>query len=205
MSCTESSLRSRRALRLTLVVMAMLAGCAEEAPRSPASPAPTAIEPASAPAHPSSPQPASDQSPPSSSPVGPPSVPAGLRATAQSSSEVALTWQPSTSSAGPVTYEIFRGQDRVARTEQTSAVDSKLRPGTRYGYVVLAVDQAGRTSAPSATACAQTLDTSPPSAPPSIAAVARPASTAEIHGTHPPTTLASSATRCSGLGCAWRP
>ena len=107
-------------------------------------------------------------------------MPAGLRATAQSSTEVALTWQPSTSAAGPVVYEVFRGQERVARTEQTSAVDLKLRPGTRYGYVVRAVDQAGTPSAPCAVAWARTLDTSPPSAPSGVVARARPSSIAEI-------------------------
>jgi len=112
--------------------------------------------------------------------LAPPSVPGGLRATAQSASEIAIAWQPSLSAEGAVAYEFFRGDVRVGRTEETRAVDSKLRPGTQYCYTVRAVDLAGRTSAPGASACAQTLDTSPPTPPSGLAAAARPGNVAEI-------------------------
>ena len=71
--------------------------------------------------------------------------------------------------AGPVAYEVFRGTARVGRTEDTRAVDPDLLPGTRYCYAVRAVDVVGQASAPSASACAQTLDESPPAPPSGVA------------------------------------
>ena len=180
MPCTGPAASSRRALLLTLAAVAMLGACAEEAPRRPplrprrpsSLPRPRCLRPPSRqPAPRPLPPPARWNHRPCRPDSGPrPSPPR----------EIALTWQPSTSTAGPVVYEVFRGQDRIARTEQTSAVDPRLRPGTRYGYVVRAVDPAGRPSAPSAGAWAQTLDTSPPSVPSGVVARARPSSIAEI-------------------------
>ncbi|MEW6303140.1 MAG: choice-of-anchor P family protein [Verrucomicrobiota bacterium] len=105
--------------------------------------------------------------------IPPPSVPAGLAATAVSSTQIDLSWAASasagsynvkraTSSAGPYTT--------VARVAGTSHADTGLAPGTTYYYVVSAVNALGE-SADSAPASAATL-AGPSATPTGLAAVA---------------------------------
>ena len=169
------ALRSWGTLRLALAAFAAVGACTQEPPRPPAAPKAPAVT-----AAPLAPAPLASSPAPGPAAVRPPSVPGQLRAAAQSSSEVALAWQPSTSEAGAVAYEYFRGGARLGRTEETSVVDSELRSGTQYCYAVRAVDLAGRTSTPSAAACAQTHDTNPPSPPSGVAAAALPGNVAEL-------------------------
>jgi chitodextrinase len=116
--------------------------------------------------------------------VEPLPVPGSLRVTSQSSTEVALAWQPSSHAGGPLAYEVLRGDDaRVLRTAETSTVDGNLKPGTRYCYAVRAVDSAGRNSAPCASVCTRTLDTSPPTSPAGVTASARPGNAVELSWT----------------------
>jgi len=82
----------------------------------------------------------------------PPGPPSGLTATA-ASGEVALAWQPS--AADPAaSYEVLRspvrggGYEPVGTTEEPAFVDDSARNGTRYHYVVVAIDEAGNRSAP---------------------------------------------------------
>jgi chitodextrinase len=147
-----------------------------EATRAPAVAAPPEVAPDTTPAR----LPAPDPAPVAKAP-GLPSAPSQLRATAQSASEIALAWQPSASGPGAVAYEVFRDEAQTgSRLAGTTLVDPSLRPGRRYCYAVRAVDAAGRASARSAPACAQTLDTTAPSTPSGLTAAARPGNVAEL-------------------------
>ena len=74
----------------------------------------------------------------------PPSVPADVIATAQSSTSIALSWSPSTDASGIEEYRIYRdgGGAPVGTVQQTSFTDTGLAPGTTYTYTVRAVDGA---------------------------------------------------------------
>ncbi len=88
----------------------------------------------------------------------PPSVPAGLGATAVSSSEIDLTWTASTpgSSGSVAGYKIYRNGTQVATSVSTSYPDTGLNANTGYSYTVAAFDGAGNTSAQSSAASATT-------------------------------------------------
>ena len=74
----------------------------------------------------------------------PPSVPADVVATAQSSTSIALSWSPSTDASGIEEYRIYRngGGAPVGTVAGTSFTDTGLAPGTTYTYTVRAVDGA---------------------------------------------------------------
>lgn len=94
----------------------------------------------------------------------PPPAPSGLTAVARSPFALDLTWQAST--ARDVSYyNVYcsTGADpapvqrnRVASPAETHVLDWGLHQGTRYTYVVTAVDRAGNESAPSAPFAVQT-------------------------------------------------
>ncbi|MFF2481266.1 discoidin domain-containing protein [Paenibacillus sp. NPDC058071] len=86
----------------------------------------------------------------------PPSIPAGLTATAASSSLINLAWQPSTDNVGVTGYDIYRNGALIASTAQTSYADNGLTPSTSYTYTVVAKDGAGNSSAASSPATATT-------------------------------------------------
>lgn len=77
-----------------------------------------------------------------------PAAPAGLEATA-APGEVTLAWPPADGAAG---YEVLRsilpggGFQAVGSVAEPSFRDGSVRSGTRYHYVVLAVDEAGNRS-----------------------------------------------------------
>jgi hypothetical protein len=90
----------------------------------------------------------------------PPSVPAGLTATAVSATEVDLAWSASTDSdgTGVAGYHVFRNGALVATVSSgTSFADSSLSPSTQYSYTVSAFDTANNESAQSTAAVATTL------------------------------------------------
>jgi len=74
-----------------------------------------------------------------------PDAPAGLTAT-PASGRVDLAWQPVADAAG---YELWRsllpggGYELVAKTAETTFADASVRSGTRWHYVVVALDGAG--------------------------------------------------------------
>ncbi len=86
--------------------------------------------------------------------ITPPGIPPGLRAAAQSSTQINLDWQPSTdpilrsqTSSGVMGYQLFRNGSvtPVATIEglpepPTTYSDTGLRPGTTYSYALRAVD-----------------------------------------------------------------
>jgi len=89
----------------------------------------------------------------------PPSVPANLKATAVSSSQINLSWSASTDSAGSVAgYVVYRNSSQVATvTAGTTYSDTGLSASTSYSYTVAAYDGAGNHSATSSAASATTL------------------------------------------------
>ena len=106
--------------------------------------------------------------------VTPPSVPGGLAAVAAASGhEVDLSWNASTDNVGVAGYDVFRDGTQVANvTAGTSYADTGLSDATSYQYTVAAYDAAGNVSAQSPAVRAVTPDTTPPSVPTGLAAVA---------------------------------
>jgi chitodextrinase len=92
-----------------------------------------------------------------------PSIPAGLTATALSSSQINLAWIASTDPDSAVAgYKIFRGGTQIATSASTSYSNTGLSPSTAYTYTVSGYDAAGNVSAQSASASATTQATTPP-------------------------------------------
>ena len=89
----------------------------------------------------------------------PPSVPAGLSATAVSSTQINLSWTASTDNVGVTGYDVFRNGTQVGTTTTTSYQDTGLTAGTTYSYTVAAYDAAGNVSAQSTAASATTTTT----------------------------------------------
>ncbi len=78
-----------------------------------------------------------------------PSAPGLLTATARSSSQVSLTWGPSTDNVGVTGYRVYRNGAQVGTTTATSYVDEGLTAGSAYSYTVRAYDAAGNPGPPS--------------------------------------------------------
>lgn len=88
-----------------------------------------------------------------------PSVPTGVTATANSSSQVTVNWTASTDDVAVVSYRVRRGGVDVTGATAvvgTSFVDTTVSPSVTYSYTVSAVDQAGNRSAESSAASATT-------------------------------------------------
>jgi chitodextrinase len=75
-----------------------------------------------------------------------PTTPTDLVATAVGPYRIDLAWSPSESDLGIAFYRIFRDDNEVATTTETSFPDSNLEPETTYEYRVSAVDGEGRES-----------------------------------------------------------
>ena len=96
----------------------------------------------------------------------PPSVPAGLSAVAASTSQINLSWAPSTDSVSTqaqIKYLVYRNGSLIGTTASgiTSWQDTGLAPSTTYSYFVKAQDVAGNTSAQSLTVSATTNAAAP--------------------------------------------
>lgn len=91
-----------------------------------------------------------------------PSVPTGLSATAQSSSEIHLTWNAATDNVGVRGYRIYRNSVLIAFVSSPSFTDTGLAASTTYTYTVAACDAAGNCSAQSAPDSATTLSETVP-------------------------------------------
>lgn len=100
-----------------------------------------------------------------------PTSPSTFDAGAPSDVAVELAWAQSTDEVGVVGYEVMRGEKVLAGSHGGLAfTDGGLRPATKYCYSVKALDAAGNRSA-ARSACATTLDLTPPSQPGRAAAV----------------------------------
>src|SRR5260221_226645 len=112
-----------------------------------------------------------------------PSTPAGLSASAVSSSQINLSWSASTDNVGVTGYRVFRAGTLLATLgAATTFQNTGLTPSNSFSYTVQAIDAAGNASAQSAAASATTqaaLDTTAPSVPGGLTAVA--ASSSQIN------------------------
>ena len=111
--------------------------------------------------------------------TSPPSAPGALTSSAGSSSEINLLWGAATDDVGVTGYRVERCTGagcanfaQVATAAGTSFNDTGLTSSTFYSYRVRAVDAAGNAGAFSNISSATTPDTSPPSAPTTLTAIA---------------------------------
>ena len=102
----------------------------------------------------------------------PPSVPTVLTATAASTSQINLSWTPSTDNVGVSGYKIFRNGTQVATATIAAYQDTGLASGTAYTYAVSAFDAAGNNSALSTTVTTTTLSPPPDTTPPAVSVTA---------------------------------
>jgi chitodextrinase len=79
----------------------------------------------------------------------PPSVPAGLVATAVSSSQINLSWTASTDNVGVTGYNVMRNGTKVGTSSTANYNDTGLTASTSYTYTVSAFDAANNVSAAS--------------------------------------------------------
>jgi fibronectin type 3 domain-containing protein len=107
---------------------------------------------------------------------GSPSLPSDLHATTETLNSISLNWTASTPSAGCslAGYHLYRGGTLVGTiTNGTSYLDSGLSSNLKYSYTISAYDTSGHSSAQTAVYSVATLaDTTPPSAPSGVTAVA---------------------------------
>jgi fibronectin type 3 domain-containing protein len=104
-----------------------------------------------------------------------PSAPAGVTATASSTTKISLTWTAGPSGLAIGSYRVFQGSSastlsQVATLKTTTYTNSSLTPGTTYYYAVEEVDTGGDVSPMSATVSAATP--LPPAAPVNVTATA---------------------------------
>ena len=81
-----------------------------------------------------------------------PSTPAGLTATAISSTQIDLSWTASTDNIAVTGYRIYRAGIQIGTSPTTTYSDTSLTPATAYSYTVAAHDAAGNVSAQSSAA-----------------------------------------------------
>ena len=95
--------------------------------------------------------------------TSPPSVPTNVVASAVSSTEVDLSWTPSTDNVGVDHYDVYRNNSKLptpAAGSTSSYKDTTALASTTYTYCVVAYDAAGNASqAPPGTACAPPVTT----------------------------------------------
>ena len=92
-----------------------------------------------------------------------PAAPSGLTASVDSSTQITLSWDPTSDSGGSglAGYLVYRGKVFLGTTTATSYTHSGLIAGTLYCYRIMAYDNAGNTSA-STSVCATTLGSAAP-------------------------------------------
>jgi ELWxxDGT repeat protein len=91
----------------------------------------------------------------------PPSIPAALTATSQTTTSSVLTWSAATDNVAVSHYIIYRDGVAIATTSALNIIDTALLPNTTYTYRVSAVDTARNESTSSAPYQITTLATVP--------------------------------------------
>lgn len=86
-----------------------------------------------------------------------PTAPSNLTAAAVSSSQIGLSWTSSDGGGGALTYDVYRGAERIGSTAATTYNDTGLTASTAYSYTVKAKDAAGNESAASNSVTATTF------------------------------------------------
>src|SRR6185503_9934812 len=108
----------------------------------------------------SAPSPTANANTPACPDTTPPSVPAGVTATANGCGRIDLAWSAATDTGGSGLngYDIYRNGAflKLVPAPATSTSDQGLAASTAYSYTARAVDNAGNVSAQSATASAAT-------------------------------------------------
>src|SRR3989442_849014 len=102
-----------------------------------------------------------------------PSTPAGLTASAVSSSRINLSWLAATDNVGVIRYGVYRNGVQIDIVAATSYANTGLAAATTYSYTVLAYDTSWNASAQSSAVSATTkalADTQAPSSPTNLAA-----------------------------------
>jgi chitodextrinase len=102
-----------------------------------------------------------------------PSTPAGLTASAASSSRINLSWLAATDNVGVIRYGVYRDSVQIAIVAGRSYANTGLAAATTYSYAVAAYDSSWNASAQSSAVSATTkapTDTQPPSIPTNLAA-----------------------------------
>ncbi|WP_051256485.1 DUF4082 domain-containing protein [Cystobacter fuscus] len=120
-----------------------------------------------------------------------PSSPAGLVASAASSTTINLGWNASTDNVGIAAYDVFRNGVKIASTASLTYADTGLTADTSYGYFVKARDAAGNLSAASNGVTATTGSTSTPSGFPNASNTGVPTGTQLTPYTGPCTVTAA--------------
>ena len=109
----------------------------------------------------------------------PPSVPQGVGAVANGPTSVTVSWSASSDASGIANYEVYR--DGVLLTDgvglHPSFTDTSVLAGTAYSYTVDAIDASpahnkSAVSSPPATVTTPAVDSTPPSVPQGVGAVA---------------------------------
>ncbi len=134
----------------------------------------------------SSPNPSPPPPPPAD--TTPPTVPQGLTATAQSATQIALSWTASTDAGtGVAGYRVFRdaGATAIATVTATNYTDGSLAAGTNYSYSVRAFDAATPANESAASAAASAATSVAPPTPAVSGLDARPANTSCLAGDPP--------------------
>jgi chitodextrinase len=99
-----------------------------------------------------------------------PSMPAGLSASATSTSQINVNWTAATDNVAVTGYKVYRNGTQVGVVANTSYQDVDLTASTTYSYTVAAYDAAGNVSAQSLAAGATTYTPSVFSWPASVSA-----------------------------------
>ncbi len=79
--------------------------------------------------------------------LDPPSVPTGLAVEAKSTTDITISWLPSTDNVAVDGYSVFRDNVEVATTRMRTFLDSGRNPSTTYTYEITAFDASGNESA----------------------------------------------------------
>jgi hypothetical protein len=94
-----------------------------------------------------------------------PTAPTNLKASVISSSQINLTWAPSTGNVRITNYKVFRNGVYVGQNLNPSFNNTGLTAGTTYTYYVIAYDAAGNASPQSESVSATTSGTAPATIP----------------------------------------
>ncbi len=119
-----------------------------------------------------------------------PAVPSGLAGVPVSSSQVNLSWKPSTDTTGITGYDVYRGSTLLATTSGTGTTfsDQTAVPGSVNTYTVDARDGVGNVSPPSPPASVTTPPGPPPPALAAWAGATEATAATSLTGTFPGTT-----------------
>ncbi len=107
----------------------------------------------------------------------PPATPNVPEATANSSTEIALSWAAINDANG---YRVLRDNLQIAEVSGTSYTDSGLTPETSYSYRLIAFNNAGSSGTSTATVITTPAPPAPPAAPDGLSASALSHTTAEL-------------------------